>query len=177
MILGDENISSSNIFTSMKKYLLLISLFGFLFISSCNSTLNFGKTQKYALDKSEREIQIDQNIVDQYEAIINFNTLNVPLNKYIVGDDYKVFIGVILSANSKTLLSMFQEDKAYNVIDYTLEKGNISILFKKGEAFYYSYLYDSSRDKLSYILTCDTDSSNVQDMYKNKILSKKVLND
>ncbi len=156
----------------MKKYIFIL-LSAFLF--SCNSALRFGVSQKYNLDENEKTSKLDKAIVAKYEAIINVDTLNIPLNKFVSTKKYKVYIGVSFACTSTNLFSIYNKKDSFNIIDKTINKTDVSMFFKKGNDFFYSYLYDSEKDKLTYVLTLESDSLLAKEKFDVRFLSKKIM--
>lgn len=145
-------------------------------IFSCSSSGRFGISQRYYLDKSEQERPLDKFIVEKYEGIINIDTLNVPLNKFIVTKHYKVYIGVSFNANANTLYSIYKNDTSFKFYQDVILLDTVSVFFKKHGDYYYSILYNSPKDKFTYILTLTSDSITVNEKYKSSFLINKISN-
>ncbi len=147
-----------------------------LLFTACNSTGRYGMSQKYNLQTPEREIPLNQTIVDKYEAIINTDTLNIPLNKYIAGQKYKVYIGVALSSTLDDLYQRFSKDTAHSIYLSDKKTDAYRFVMKKQDAFFYTYIYSSETDKLTYLLCLEADSAIVENKFNTKFLQKKIKN-
>lgn len=147
-----------------------------LFIA-CNSGIQFGKTQHYLPAKHEKEISYNQDIVNHYEHVINIDTLNVPLNKFIQGKGYKVYIGVSLVQKPAELFDTYKQFPEYTIYKKRNNKGRHAMLFAKDKGFYYTHSYHSPKDDLTYILTMEADSATVGKHYKQQLFTKKTRNE
>lgn len=147
-----------------------------LLYAACNSTGRYGITQKYKVQSPEREIPLNKTIVDKYEAIINTDTLNIPLNKYIIGHKYKVYIGVALNSSLNDLFQRFSNDTAHSVYLTDKKDDAYSFVMKKQNEFFYTYIYSSETDKLTYLLCLEADSAMVENKFNTKFLQKKIEN-
>lgn len=158
----------------MKKInILLILLLCFTF-TACNKSISFGVSQKYYLTENEQEYSLDNLIVKKYENLINIDSLNVPLNKYIFSKKYNVYIGVSFSVPANKLADIYKNNEKYQIIESQNESNAVNLFFSKENEFFYSYIYDSSKDKLTYILTLETDSANVKHKYEQNFLKQKL---
>jgi len=160
------------------KYLnSLITIISISAFFSCNSNVKFGISQEYKIGNDENENAIEKYIIDNYEYIINVDTLNIPLNKYIYSKKYKIYVGVSFKNKANELYQFYKKDTLYN-IQNNREIGNtISIIFKKKNQYYYSFLYDSQKDKYTYVLTLESDSTTVRNKFDDSFLQKKIHND
>jgi hypothetical protein len=159
-----------------KLFLITLSIITLLMFLSCTESVKFGISQKYYLNEKEKETFLDEYIVQKYKNIINVDTLKVPLNKFITSKNYRVYIGVSFSSDANNLYSFYKNDSLFSFIDNHINTDNISIFFKKGNAFFYSFIYDSQKDKYTYILTLESDSLTVNHIYYDDFLSKKIKN-
>ena len=147
-----------------------------LLFSSCSSYIRYGLTQKYYLSSVEKEIAPEQERIQAYENVVNIDTLNVPLNKIIAADDYNVFLGVSLQNSAKGLLSIYKKYNEFNFLSEKEENDTLSILFKKNNGLYYSILYDSEKDRFSYILLLTGDPAVVRNKFNTNFLINKLSN-
>jgi len=155
-------------------FIFLIILF---LTCSCNSVCRFGISQKYILGKNEKVQKLDQLLVDKYEQLFNKDSLNVPLNKLVSAKNYRIYIGVLLSSQSSDLFSAYQSDTLIHILDQQVQGSTISFLSEISGAYYYSYLYSSQKDHLSYLLSFEGDSALVFDKYHQEFLKTKVSNE
>lgn len=156
----------------IKQILLIVVLI--ILISACSTSGRFGVSQKYNLDKNEREIQLNNLIIQNYETLINIDTLNFPLNKYILSKKYNVYIGVSFYSKAKEIPAIYQNDSSYLFYINNIEENNASILFKKENTFCYSYIFDDKSDKLTYFLTLTADSATVNSKFSESFLKEKL---
>lgn len=148
-----------------------------ILFTSCNPSVRFGKSQKYSLSDNEHEVAISQGIVDHYETIINIDTLNYPLNKYIISNEYKVYIGVSFVNKSAEITNFYRNNETYTIHDANYEKSSASMFFEKESLYCYSFIYDSEVDKLTYFLTIEADSAVSYNKFREDLLKIKVKND
>jgi len=147
-----------------------------IFLFSCSSSGKFGVTQRYYLEQGETERALDKFIVEKYANLINVDTLNVPLNKFINSKNYKVYIGVSLNAKANKLHSFYKNDTLFRFIESRIAKDSISMFFKKKNEFYYSLIYNSQKDNYTYILTLESDSTTINNKFNTNFLYKKITN-
>jgi len=159
-----------------KTVFIVIIFFSITLLLSCSSSGRFGVSQKYYLEQGENERVLDKFLVDKYEKIINIDTLNVPLNKFINSKNYKVYIGVSFSTNAINLYSFYKKDTLFRFLEKRIANDSISLFFKKQNEFYYSFIYNSQKDKFTYILTLESDSTTVNKKYNDNFLPKKIKN-
>ena len=161
----------------MKNKTRLISIIVIIiFIVSCSSSGHFGITQRYYLNKNETERPLDKFVVEKYEKIINIDTLNIPLNKYITSKNYKVYIGIAFTTNTKELYNFYQNDTSYLFIKKIISSNTANVFFKKHNEFYYSLFYNSNKDKFTYVLTLESDSAFVEQCFQGNFLLNKISN-
>jgi len=152
-------------------------IFIILFFVSCSSSLRFGISQRYYIEKSETERPLDKFVLDKYENIINIDTLNIPLNKFIRSKQYKVYIGVSFSVKANALYSVYRQDTTFSFLQDKVNKDTVSVYFKKYNDYYYSLIYNSIKDNLTYILVMESDSVVVKNKFKDDFLIKKISNE
>lgn len=155
--------------------IVIVFIYSFLLLS-CSSVGKFGYSQRYFLEQGETERELDKSLVEKYEKIINIDTLNVPLNKYINSKKYKVYIGVSFNANANKLYLFYKKDSLFTFIQNRISNDSITLFFKKQNEFYYSLIYNSQKDKFTYILTLESDSSTVNNKFNINFLQKKITN-
>lgn len=158
----------------MNKVLPLFLVLTVFLFAACDSSVRFGISQKYQMAEGERQGPLDGRIVSKYESVINVDTLNLPLNKFIYTTGYKVYIGVSFSVRSQELLNLYSSKPAYRVIDQQTTDQGVMFTFAKSGEFFYSYLFDAPDDQLTYLLTLEADSATVQSKFNSQFLSTKV---
>jgi hypothetical protein len=133
--------------------------------------VDYGTNQSYYITEDEREIPLNDVIVEEYESIINYDSLNLPLNKYILHNDYKVFIGVSFDKKASEIQHFYNEYPFNTIKKDNLEKA-IKIAFKKGDKYCYSLVSDS--DDMTYMLGLVGDSLTMVNRYNQNFLSKQI---
>jgi len=158
------------------KIFSFFSLTFLIFIfSACNNNLDFGVSQKYILFQNEKQLPLDQLTVDIYESLINIDTLNVPINKFLKGTNYKVYIGVSFFNSTQKLFDIYSKDSSFSILSKKITPNDISMFFLKNGKCFYSHIYDSKNDKFAYVLTMDADSLVVKTNYDTAFFSKKII--
>lgn len=162
----------------MKTCIQFLILFSYIWIlSSCTPVCRFGMTQKYNLEPGEKAQQLEQYLVDKYEQRFNKDSLNVPLTKIITAQDYRVYVGVLLSGSPDGLISAYRADTSICLLSEKNENSTLSFMAKIAGEYYYSFLYDSEKDKLSYLLVIEGDSAAIAEKYNQNVLKAKVLHE
>lgn len=95
-----------------------------LFLFSCSSDpdeITLDSEANYFLKKGENNSEKTKPVVDFYELYINHDIENqLPLYKYILGENYKIFIGMVYNDipklhNNAKMIKAEGENSFYNV--------------------------------------------------------------
>lgn len=152
--------------------ILLITII--LLLSACTSTIRFGVSQKYILNKkNEVNAERSKKVIKKYEYVLNPDTLNFPLNKYIDGNHYKVYIGASINLEIKEVFKEYKKRIA-NRLAQKQTDNSLTFLFEKNKLYYCTHIYHSKRDKITYILTLESDSTATQYVFDKDVLAKKI---
>jgi ribosomal protein L7Ae-like RNA K-turn-binding protein len=159
---------------NLKYCLFFIVILFFNCKTNNEKTLQFAYNEKYKLDNSERTIALDKNIIEEYEENIGLDSLNVPLNKYILGENYKVFIGIALENNPQELVQEIQSDSSLKIFEINDYKTNAKLFCKKNNYYQIKYLFTEKKENLPVLFNIvSTDSLLIKKLYnENKILDK-----
>lgn len=65
--------------------------------------VNFGTDLSYRLDSTETEGVIDSAVIETYFILNDVSAAQIPLNRYIVSDNYDLYIGMILNMTTEEL--------------------------------------------------------------------------
>lgn len=168
----------------MRKYfnVLLAPLFCLVLLFGCKTSqsskhVDFGVSQKYKLDlANEKEEAISQKYVTHYETVINLPDLNLPLNKFVVGPNYNVYLGVDFSNKPFQTLDIFSQSKAHLVLAKEMVESDskYDLLFKHGKSFVYMKSYLSKKDKMQYIACVESDSVSAHKFFTTKFFDSKL---
>lgn len=150
-------------------FLLLIFV-----LCSCSGSERFGITQKYKCADDEKSVAVSQMFVDKYEPVINIDTFNIPLNRVISSKKYHIYIGVSFNADNETLFNSYSNQVDYKILDHRSNADSTEFVFRVNNRFFNTLIYRSIKDKLTYVLTLETDSATVLEKYESYFLSKKV---
>lgn len=153
-------------------FLLLVVLFSCK--SNDNSTLRFAYYEQYKLYQSEKLLSLDKNIVDEYDNNLGFEQINVPLNKCVLGDKYKIFIGIAMENTAQDVVVALKADSKLKIIEIKDYKTNAKLFCKKNNKFSIRYLYTEKKEKLPIVFNVISDDSTlIKKLYdKNNILDK-----
>ncbi|MEM7659239.1 MAG: hypothetical protein AAF399_24170 [Bacteroidota bacterium] len=141
---------------------------------ACNSDVHFGISQKYQLADQESEKALEKFIVDEYESFWQAFPYSTPLNKYIKGSNYQLFIGVSLDAPIDTLYQQLQDSERIHLTAERATTNGIDFLGKVNNQDFYGSFYHSSKDKLGYLLLLYADSAVAAQKYQGKWLDLKT---
>ncbi len=96
----------------MKNVFLLLFI---LFTCACSTqnsenTLLLGGKDKLILQSDiEKVVEIDKNMLKEYESILNINKLeNIPLHKAVKTKDYTIYIGLPLNSTFDSIRAIFE---------------------------------------------------------------------
>ena len=143
-------------------------------LSSCGQVLQYGITQKFKLVQGEKEEKLRQSIVDVYEKILNPKTMDVPLNKLVKGDSYQIYFAVSLQKSPEDLKAKYEKLESVEILEKAESTDGAELLMVANRLYYYSYIYSSDRDKLTYLLTLESDSSIATSKFKSHYLQDRV---
>jgi hypothetical protein len=158
----------------IKISLFFLALLVFGCKSNTDKTLRFAYNEQYKLGNSEKIIALDKNIVEEYEKNIGLDAINVPLNKCILGENYKIFIGIALENNAQELVKELQSDENLQIFEINEYKTNAKLFCKKNNYFQIKYLFTENKENLPVLFNVvSTDSLLIKKLHdENKILDK-----
>lgn len=160
----------------MKKFSYIILII--LFIISCKSNdtkvVTFAYNQEYKLDSPEKSIDLSKEIVKEYEDYNKLDSINIPLNKLIVGKDYKIYIGIGLENTPLEIINHFKSDKELKILNYSNYNSNLNLLCKKNNIYAIKYIFTEKKENLPVVFNIvSKDSILIDNLFKsNEIISK-----
>ncbi|WP_310555643.1 hypothetical protein [Flavobacterium sp.] len=160
----------------MKKIFFIILFF--TLIVGCKSNdeniLRFAYQEKYLLDVNEKNIELNKNITDEYEKFNGLSNFNIPLNKYIFNQNYKIFIGIALENKPLEIINGYKADTTLNIIEVKNHKNNLNMFCKKNDKFAIKYIFSERKENLTVIVNVvSKDSLLIKKLYdEDKIVSK-----
>ncbi len=161
----------------MKKlcFLLVIILCNSCKSSDDASNLRFAYNENYKIDKNEKTVPLNKNIIQEYDNLMGDLKVNIPLNKYVYAPDYKVYIGVCMGNSLIEVANAFNEDQNLKIISSKKIKNYYNLFCKKDKNFMVKILYSEKKEKLPVVLNLvSQDSILIKKIYDEDILIKKI---
>lgn len=165
------------------KNIYYIFFFNFFILTySCKTAedntkkVNYGFVESYKLGQGESEYSLNEAIVAEYEDFIYFDDFNLPLNKYIKGNNYKIYISAAIENNEKELLhKLLNNTKVFNLIDQKKNDSFTSLFLSKKDFFVIQVIYSERKQKIPFILSMvSKDSTLLKENYDKNILLSKI---
>ena len=160
----------------MKK--IIYFLFIILLLSCKSSTdstnLRFAYKENYKIDDKEKTIALNKEIINEYEKINGDLKINLPLNRYIYSNYYKVYIAVAIENNIKEVAEAYSNDGTLKLIDSKKIDNYYNLFCKKNGLFLIKTLYNEKKENLPVILNLvGKDSLQIRTIYnENKLIEK-----
>jgi hypothetical protein len=162
----------------MKYLSVYLRLPGIMLLSmlclACSSGVRYGISQNYQLNEQESEHPIDPYIVNEYESFWKALPYETPLNKFIKGETYRLFIGVSMSEPPATLHQGLQSAPGIQLTHERPTENGMDLLGTIEQQPFYASFYQSSKDQLTYLLLLYADSSTVAQKYEAQWLDLKT---
>lgn len=141
---------------------------------ACSSSVRYGINQSYQLNEQESEQTIDQFIVDEYESFWQSLPYDTPLNKFIKGKTYRLFIGVSMAEPPATLFEGLQSNPSIQISEERPTANGIDLLGTIEQQHFYASFYQSPKDQLTYLLLLYADAGIAAQKYEAKWLDLKT---
>lgn len=173
------------LYINMKKILLII--LSILFLFSCSNEteksndnfLEIGPGLSFKLKDGEKQVDYTKEIIEEYETIINkYDSLQIPLSKYIESDDKQIYIGLLLNAN---ILDYMDQLTADNTISYlslqadTDEAKGAIYVFASKEKFVVGKIIVDEKYSMKYVFNAVVkDSLKAQEMFDKDFFDDRI---
>ncbi len=163
----------------IKNYLLFIVIIGFQLLASCQKNSNkveYAIKEYYLLNENEEFITKDKVDLDQYAPFHGIKETQVPLNKVIFGDNYKVFIGIAFQTDAQKLYENLKTDTSYFVIDSDNRDKFLCAFIKKDSLYSFNTIYDTRKPVFTVVMNfAGTDSTIISKIYNDHSLLQEKL--
>ncbi len=159
----------------MKKYTFSIVILFIIISSSCQSKkyISFAGREKYHLSENEELTERSKAVVAEYDKYNNNLEHQVPLEKYVQANNYKLYFGLALYDTPEMMNEIYLDDKTHTIINHKIDslKKTTSYNFfaKKEDEFNYKIIYKASkRPNLTVVINFTSkDSSLIGNFYEN----------
>lgn len=146
----------------MKNIITEIIFISFLTLSSCShKSILFGVKQKYFLHETENLAQIDSIALKEYEPLRD-SIIQLPLNRFIIADNYKLFIALCLTNKIDDVVNLYKQKFSQTLIahrDTTIKKINFDIfLFSCDSSHYLSIIFWNKNTFYPAVMTYKTNN-------------------
>ncbi|MEA1873875.1 MAG: hypothetical protein U9N51_05530 [Bacteroidota bacterium] len=117
--------------------------------------VNFGSNLSLHLHPMETEGEIDSSIVETYFLYNDIPTAQIPLNRYVVSDNYELFIGIIIGKSITNLsqeyidvdscfLEVIEEGNIVRILNQHDSVWSVRYLIKKNQNYLFSFVSKDS---------------------------------
>lgn len=139
-----------------------------LFLATLLISCNVRKERKirvlndfdYKLTDKEQVLQLTKPVSDHFQSFFDSASFQVPIYRYIKGDDYQTYIGLALQTNLGEIKRFIIEDRDSVMNDSIIEKDNKLYIFsKKNNSIIVEHIIGSGKNTI-YILT-ETNSAGI----------------
>lgn len=156
--------------------LLIIYFFIVVALANCNSNNNIPLLNNNFFNTfpNEKINKIDTRVVNKFKALFQNQSIQIPLYRYIVTQQYSIFLAIPFNTNIKSLKN-FNLNNTYKLD--TLESDSLNYVYKsyRNKNEYISIYSELLNNNLVYILTI-TESKRFSDSLFNKMgLSNRIL--
>lgn len=158
-----------------------------VFLFSCNSEgdslpvpkIEIGPGYNYLLTSGEKHMELNKDIVKNYENVINkYLSAQVPLSNYVHHKDYDIYFGLLVGCKIPKYIEELKKDSAVSLLDEKKLNGtadNNKYFFKSGELFNYGHYFEFADLSLKYATTLSSkDSSLVAKLYHENYISNQI---
>lgn len=157
-------------------------VFFLISISSCRTVaehpqkITFGFVETFKLDNDEREYSLNELIINEYENFIYFDDFNLPLNKFINGKNYKIFISAAVENNEEELLhKLIYNANPFNLIEKKKDGLFTSLFLSKEDFYVIQIIYSERKQKIPFLISMvSNDSILLKNIYDEKLLLSKI---
>ncbi|MDA3912546.1 MAG: hypothetical protein PF448_14425 [Bacteroidales bacterium] len=117
--------------------------------------ISFGNNLSFQLDSMETEGEIDSSIIEKYFLYNDLPTAQIPLNRYVVSENYELFIGMIIGksitdlaqvyeTNDTAFLEMIETEKVIRLLNHHDSLYSVRYLIKKNQNYLFSFVSKDS---------------------------------
>lgn len=133
----------------------------------------FGAKQKFFLSDNEYKTLIDSNVLNNYIPYNKSLIYQIPLNRYVTGKKYAVFIGLSIYNNLEEIKNYWVDEIVENEIDNKdtiIKKTFFSNYFFKYNNYYnYTIIFKSKKTFYPAVITfVSEDSTTISKFYYDK---------
>ncbi len=164
----------------MRNFFLIIILFSNLSLFAQKKYVYYGAKEKYYLSSDEKNMQLDDNIIEDYNPFDPDTIHQVPLQRFIKTNTYKLFIGLAMFDTPQTLVDYYMSDKNYSILiidEVKLHKTVFFKIFAKFNGLYnYKLIFRTKKSKFTVVFNYVSndreileDIWNQQDFFKQKL--------
>ncbi|MBN2890762.1 MAG: hypothetical protein JXL97_02755 [Bacteroidales bacterium] len=161
----------------MKTGRIFLLLFSIIIISNSiafsQTKVRYGNREYYYLNDSEQVKPIDSLVLINYDPYNNDITHQVPLNRYIIGEDYIVYIGLAIFDTPKQMFELYINDENNHDIlqtDVLVIKKDIfyKILTKYNGEYNYKIIFKTKKSNYTVVINFVSNNRELlNDFYNN----------
>lgn len=162
----------------MKKYTL------FFFILTLFSCKNVAKNElplfngiAFKITDNESVEKVSKSVLENYNKNFNYSPFQIPLSKYIVHNNYSIYIGIPFNTSFNNLRSFHIKNNENNLGSFKSDSTSFYRSFKSDSLFYTEYCANINSNSLIYISTV-TKYKEVADSLFNeaKLIERIIVN-
>lgn len=161
------------------KYLILSIVTVLLFSCSDQNDYEIGPGLKFNLQEDDKVMALSEEVVKNYEKIINYYDVQIPLSKYVKNNGDDLFFGLLYEAEVSDILLRFERDEQCSILkEESLEKEDYKIsrffISSKGN-FFNRAIVEHNKFPFIYVVNLvSDDSSKIAKSYENKTILNNI---
>lgn len=161
------------------KYLILSIVAILLFSCGDPNEYEIGPGLKFNLQEDDKVMALSEEVVKNYEKIINYYDVQIPLSKYVKTPQGDIYFGLLYEAEVGDLELRFDRDEQCSILkeesivkeDYKVSRFFIS---SKGN-FFNRAIVENNKFPFIYVVNLvSDDSSKIYTSYENKTILNNI---
>ena len=163
------------------KYLLTLILVASIITGFSQKKVRYGAKEKYYLSDDEKQITIDDKILEEYDPYNNNLEHQLPLQRYIKAPNYKLYIGLALYDTPTSMMNLYKNDvNNYSILQIDSVKVKRKYFYKiytkyNGE-YNYKIIFKTRKSHYTTVLNFTSDNRELlQSFYDDPKFFKKKL--
>lgn len=118
-------------------------------------TISFGNNLSFQLDSMETEGEIDSSTIEAYFLYNDLPAAQIPLNRYVISDNYELFIGMIIGKSITDLSQKYieadscfreiiEQENCVRLLNHHDSVWSVRYLIKKNQNYLFSFVSKDS---------------------------------
>lgn len=164
----------------MRKILLLFAFTACISNLFSQEKIRYGAKEFYYLEINERHAKIDDEVLGNYDIFNDNDEHQVPLNRYVIGENYVLYIGLAISDFPEEINELYcNSDLKILRKEEVLVKRKIyyKLLLEIDELYCYRIIFKTRKSYHTVVLNfVSQDNEIVEQMFTDETFFKRKLN-